>query len=134
MLLVLVDSHRQSAWLAASLGLSRATAVASLAFAIAIVHLAATVLALIAAALVCRPDAPTFALLAGTSIIVAIGSALGETRALLGAEHTDSIAQRTVSGAVLVGAASVFFLGTFGIAGVLAVLAAGALALGTVRP
>ena len=132
-LLVLVDSHRQSAWLAASLGVSRATAVAALAFAIAIVHLAATVLALIAAGLVCRPDLQTMALLSGTSLVVAIGSALGETRALLGAEHTDSIAQRTVSGAVLVGAISVFCLGTLGVAGVLAVLASGALALGTVR-
>ncbi len=131
-LLVLVESHRASAWLATSLGISRATRVASLAFAIAIVHVAATLLAVIAAGLVIGPDLVTLALLAGTSLVVALGSALGETRALLGAEHSISVASRTVSGAVLVGSVAVLCLGTLGLAGLLAILASGALALATV--
>ncbi len=131
-LLVLVESHRTSAWLATSLGIPRATRVSSLAFAIAIVHVAATVLALIAAALVIGPDPTTFALLAGTSLVVALGSALGETRTLLGAEHSVSVASRTVSGAVIVGSIAVLCLATLGLAGLLAILASGALALATV--
>jgi hypothetical protein len=133
-LLVLIESHRQSAWLAASLGIARGTRVVSLAFAIALVHLAATVLAVIAAALVIGPDAATFGLLALTSLVAAIGSALGETRALLGAEHLESVASRTVSGAVVVAAVVVLCLGTLGIAGLLAILATGVVALASVKP
>ena len=133
-LLVLLDSHRQSSWLAASLGIGRGTRIASLAFAIAIVHLAATALAVIAAALVVGPDPATLALLAATSLVTAISSALGETRALLGAEHLDTVASRTVSGAVVVAAVVVLCLGTLGLAGLLAILATGILALTSVKP
>lgn len=130
-LLVLLDSHRQSTWLAASLGVTPATRIAALAFAIALVHLAATALALGAAALVIAPDPATLGLLALTSLVAAIGSALGETRALLGAADKETVASRIVSGAVVVAAVVVLCLGTLGIAGMLAVLAAGTLALGT---
>lgn len=133
-LLVLVESHRQSAWLASSLGIARSARVSALAFAIAIVHVAATLLAVIAAALVTGADPTTLGLLAGTSLVVALGSALGETRVLLGAEHASSIASRTVSGAVMVASVAVLCLGTLGLAGLLAILAAGALALATVPP
>lgn len=131
-LLVLLESHRASAWLAASLGIPGSSRVSALAFVIAVVHVAATLFALIAAALVIGPDPMTLALLAGTSLVVALGSALGETRALLGAEHSISVASRTVSGAVVVGSVVVLCLGTLGLAGLLAILAAGALALVTV--
>lgn len=133
-LLVLLDSHRQSTWLAAALGISRATRIASLAFAIVLVHLAATALAVIAAGLVIGWDPPTLGLLALTALVASIGSALGETRALLGAEQLDSVAARTVSGAVVVAAVVVLCLGTLGVAGLLAILATGALALTTVKP
>jgi len=133
-LMVLLDSHRQSTWLAASLGISRGTRVASLAFAIVLVHLAATALAIVAAALVIGPDAETLALLAMTSLVASIGSALGETRALLGAEGLDTAASRTVSGAVVVAAIVVLCLGTLGLAGLLAILVSGILALTTVKP
>ena len=131
-LLVLVDSHRQSAWLAASLGISRGARVASLAVAIALVHIAASLLALVAAALVTGPDATTLGLLALTSLAAAAGSALGETRAILGAEQAVSIASRTVSGAVVVAAVVVVCLGLFGVPGILAILVTGVLALASV--
>lgn len=133
-LLVLIESHRQSTWLAASLGIGRGTRVVSLAFAITLVHLAATALALIAAALVIGPDPATLAMLAGTSLVASIGSALGETRALLSAEHLEMVASRTVSGAVVVAAVIVLCLGTLGVPGLLAILAAGILALASVKP
>lgn len=133
-LLVLVESHRQSSWLAASLGIGRGTRVVSLAFALALVHLAATTLALIAAALVIRPDPATLGLLALTSLVAAVGSALGETRVLLGAEHLESVAARTVTGAIVVAAVVVLCLGTLGAPGLLAILASGILALATVSP
>ncbi len=133
-LLVLVESHRQSSWLAASLGIGRGTRVVSLAFALALVHLAATTLALIAAALVIRPDPATLGLLALTSLVAAVGSALGETRVLLGAEHLESVAARTVTGAIVVAAVVVLCLGTLGAPGLLAILASGILALATVTP
>ena len=133
-LLVLIESHRQSSWLAASLGIGRGTRVVSLALAISLVHLAATALALIAAALVIGPDPATFGLLALTSLVAAIGSAFGETRALLGAEHLESVASRTVSGAVVVAAVVVLSLGTLGLPGLLAILTSGILAVASVKP
>lgn len=133
-LLVLIESHRQSTWLTASLGIGRGTRVVSLAFAIALVHLAASALAVIAAALVIRPDPATLGLLALTCLVAGIGSALGETRALLGAEHLPSVASRTVSGAVVVAAIVVLCLGTLGLPGLLAILATGAFALASVPP
>lgn len=133
-LLVLLDSHRQSAWLASSLGVARTTRVTSLAFAILLVHVAATLLALASAAPFVGADPPTLALLALTALASSLGTALGETRALLGAEHLASVASRTVSGAVIVAAVVVLSLGTLGVPGILAILASGALALASVPP
>lgn len=131
-LLVLLDSHRASGWLAHSLGISRGARTAALAVVITIVQLAATALALGATAAVSGPDVATLGLLAVTSLAVAIGAALGATRVLLGAEASLTIAARTVSGAVMVAAIAVIWLGLLGVPGALAILATGALALATV--
>lgn len=133
-LLVLLESHRQTSWLAASLGITSGTRTAALAFAIALVHLAATALALVAAALVIRPDPATLGLLGLASLVVAIGSALGETRALLAAADRETVASRVVTGAIVAAAVVVLALGTLGLAGLLAVLATGARALARVTP
>ncbi len=133
-LLVLLESHRQSTWLAASLGIPSGTRLAALVFAIALVNVAATSLALVAAALVIRADGTTLGLLAATSLAAALGAALGAARVLLDAAEKETVAARTTSGAVVVAAVIVLCLGTVGLPGILAVLAAGGLAIGAVKP
>ena len=131
-LLVLADSHRRSAWLRATLGISPAASVAALALVVVFVHLVASTIALATLALVASPDAASLSLIALVGIAAAIGSALAVTRALLGTD--DSITSRIVSGAVAAAALVIVSLTALGIAGSLAVLATGALALATVKP
>jgi hypothetical protein len=129
-LLALVEAHRQSGWLATSLGLSRAARIGALAQVVAAIHVASTVLAAGAAALVVR-DASTIAWLAGTALVVALGSSLAAARALIASETKATISTRTVVGAIAVAALAVLLLGVFGAPlGALALLPIGALALG----
>jgi hypothetical protein len=131
--LVILTTHRSTAWLAASLGTTRAARITAVVYALAVVQLVATAIALVAAALVIDADWRTLAWLAATSMVVAIASALGCARVLLADEDSPTIAARAVVGAVGVAAVSVLALGLFGAAGVLASLAAGVLALSTMR-
>jgi hypothetical protein len=133
-LLVILTTHRSTAWLAASLGSSHAARVGAVVYAIAVVELAATAIAIGAAAVVTEADGETIAWLAGASIGVAIASALGCARVLLADEDSPTIAARAVVCAVGVGAVCVLCLGLFGVPGVAACLAIGALALTTVKP
>jgi len=131
-LLVILTTHRQTAWLAASLGVSSGTRLASMVYVIAVVQLGATALALGGLALTADPDLVTFAWIAGTSLAVAVSSALGCTRVLVSAEESPTVAARVVVGATAIAALALLSLGLFGEFGVGAMFAACALSLATV--
>ncbi len=122
-LLVILATHRATAWLATSLGVSRSTRIISVIYAIAVVQLAATALAVGAAALVSDADGSTIAWLAGTSAIVALSSSLGCARVLLAAEDSPTVAARVVIGSAAVAALAVLCLGLFGTLGLGALFA-----------
>jgi hypothetical protein len=103
--------------------------VLALTYAIAVVEVAATTLAVATATLVAELDAGTLAELAGTSIAVALASAMGMARVLIASEDSPAIAARTVGGAAVVAAGAVVCLGVFGPEGVAAFAATCALAL-----
>ncbi|HWO17814.1 MAG TPA: hypothetical protein VNO30_03535 [Kofleriaceae bacterium] len=124
-LLVILGAHRQTAWLAETLGIAPGTRVAALVFAIAVVQLGASAIALAAAALVAEPDGRTLAWLAAVTLGCALGSSLGSARALLGSQASETVAARAVVGAIVVAAAAVLCLGLLGAAGAIALCAAG---------
>ncbi len=132
-LLVILTTHRQTAWLAASLGMSYATRVAAVVYAIAVVQLTATAIAVGGAVLVIEPDRSTLLWIAGTSLAVGLSSALGCARVLLAAEESPTVAARVVVGSTAIAALAVLCLGLFGELGVGALFAACVLALATVK-
>ncbi len=132
-LLVILATHRQTAWLAMSLGVSRAARIGALVYAIGVVQLSATAIAVSTAVLVAELDVSTALWLGATSAGVAIASTLGCARVLIAAEDSPTVAIRTVAGSTTVAAAAVFCLGVFGEFGVGALLATCLLALVTVR-
>ncbi|MEO8700417.1 MAG: hypothetical protein ABI867_10250 [Kofleriaceae bacterium] len=132
-LLVIDATHRQTAWLAASLGISRANRVLAVVYAIAVVQLGATAIAVVAAALVIDADSRTIGWLVATCASVAIGSAMGCSAVLLRSEDSPTVAPRTVGGSVGVAAAAMLCLGLFGEYGVLAFVATCFMALVTVK-
>ena len=132
-LLVILTTHRQSAWLAGSLGVSYGTRRAAVVYAIALVQLTATLVALGAFALVAEPDHSTLLWIGGTSLVVALGSSLGCARVLLSAEESPTVAARVVIGSTAVAALAVFCLGLFHELGVGAFVAACVLALATIK-
>jgi hypothetical protein len=132
-LLVILATHRSTAWLAQSLGISRAARVAAVVYAIAVVQLAATAIAIGAAILVGEPDRSTIAWLAGTAVVVAISSSLGCARVLLAAEESPTVASRVVVGSTAIASLVVLCLGLFGEAGLGALFAACLLGLFTVK-
>ena len=123
--LVTLAAHRETAWLAASSGISRATRTAALVHAVAAVHVAAAALAVAAAMLVAGPN-PWLPVLA---LAMAIGTALGESRAMLVHEASPTVATRVVIGAIVAAAVAVVCFAVLGAAGALAILAIGACAL-----
>ena len=137
-LLVLLESHRASAWLAASLGISPATRTLSLALAVGLVHVGATAVALVAFCVVAHASPHVI----GAALVVAVGSALGGTRVLIGTADSEQaarvaadssryetsrdmsrVATRTVAASIVVAAAAVFALGVMGVTGLGAFLA-----------
>ncbi|MEJ7596886.1 MAG: hypothetical protein WKG01_03155 [Kofleriaceae bacterium] len=132
-LLVIVGAHRETAWLAATLGISRGQRVLAVVYAIAIVQLLACGIAIGAASVVADVNWTTAAWLLGTSLGVALGTALWGARVLLAAEDSPSIASRTVAGSVVVASLAILCLGLFGVPGLAAFIATGVLALATVR-
>ncbi|HEU0030847.1 MAG TPA: hypothetical protein VFQ53_09440 [Kofleriaceae bacterium] len=133
-LLVILATHRSTAWLASSLGISHAARVAAVLYAILVVELVATAIAVGAACVLVEPDPRTATWLASTAGVVAVASAMATTRVLLGDEASVTIASRAVAGSVLVAAIAVLCLGTFGELGAIAFVATAALALFTVKP
>jgi len=128
-LLVVLGAHRQTAWLAETLGIAPATRIAALTFAIGVVQLGASALALGAAALVAEPDTDTLLWLAAVTAGVALGASLGCARSLLGGQESETVAARVVVGSIAVAASAVLCLGLLGVAGVPAFIAAGLLAI-----
>lgn len=132
-LLVILTTHRQTAWLATSLGIGHGARIAAAVYAIAIVQLVATAIAVGALALVAEPDHLSLLWIAGTSLAVAVGSSLGCARVLLSAEESPTVAARVVVGSTAIAALAVFCLGLFHELGVAAFVAACVLALATAK-
>jgi hypothetical protein len=132
-LLVVLGAHRQTAWLAETLGIAPLTRVIALVYAIGVVQLGGSAIALGAAALVAEPDARTLLWLVAVTAGVALGGSLGCARALLGGQESETVAARAVVGAIAVAAAAVLCLGLFGAAGAIAFGALGLLAVSTAR-
>lgn len=133
-LLVLLDAHRQSRWLAAALGVSQGTRVVAMVLAIGAVHGVAAALAVVSSTLVIGVHAPTLGWLALSCATTAIGAALGAARVMLRAEDSATIAARTVAGAITVAIVIVACLVMFGVpAGLAAILACGGFAVTAVR-
>jgi hypothetical protein len=123
--MVTLGVHRETAWLAAATGISRATRIAALVYALAAVHLAAAAIAVAVAMVVSgvNPWLPVVAL--GTTL----GTALGGARTMLASEDSLTVAARVVIGAIVVAAIAVVCLAVFGAAGAIAMVAIGASAL-----
>ncbi len=132
-LLVILATHRSTAWLAASLGIGRTTRTLAVVYAIAIVQLTAAAFAIGTAAIVADAELATVGWLAATTLVIAAASALGCTRVLLGSEDSPTVATRTVAGSVVVAAGAVLGLGLFGVVGAGAFAATCLLAVLTVR-
>lgn len=130
--MVIAGAHRETAWLAATLGMRRTTRTLALVFAFALVHLGSAMLAIGAALALIEPTAhriDTAAWLGATTLGIAVGTAIGAARVVLGAEASPTLAGRTVASAIAVAAAAVLALGLFGVAGVAALIASALLAL-----
>jgi hypothetical protein len=100
---------------------------------VAAVQLIASLIALGAAALVAEPTAETMLWLSAVTLAVALGSALGCARILLGAQDSETVAARVVTGAIAIASAAVLLLGLLGPAGAAAFAVAGLLAVMTAR-
>lgn len=131
--LVLAAAHRETAWLAASLGLSATRRGAALVAALALVQLGVAVLAVVAMALLLRPTCATFAWLALAVLAIGLGTAFGMARVVLDAAHAPTLAGRVVVGAVVIAAGAVLALGVLGVAGAGAFGASTVLAFATRR-
>jgi hypothetical protein len=123
--LVTLGAHRETAWLAAATGISRAARLAALTCALAAVHLAAAALAAAAAMAVAGPT-PWLPALA---LATALGTALGQARVLLAAEASPTAPTRIGIGAIVGAAVAVICLATLGALGAVALIAIAAAAL-----
>jgi hypothetical protein len=132
-LLPLVEAHRASAWLAASLGVSSGARTRVLARTVAGVYLAGTPIAVAAAAQLV--GAATAGWLALVAMPTALGIALAATRALVRAERdAQNAAARVVTGAIVASALGVLCIGWLGIPGAPATIVVGTCMLLTARP
>jgi hypothetical protein len=130
----LVDAYRASGWLAASLGVTAQARIAGLAVAVGIVYLTCAVVGVGALAIVVGGNAETIAWVAAFALPTALLSALAVTRSLVRAADSPSAAQRVVSGAVVVAALAVFWLGLLGELGLAAMAATAIVALARTEP
>jgi hypothetical protein len=126
-LLPLVEAHRASAWLATSLGISDNARLAVLGWTIWKLYVAATVLALVPAAILLG-DATTILAVAGVALATATALAVLVTRFVVWAERSVVVAARVVIGALVASALAVILLGWLGAPGVAALAALAALA------
>ncbi|MDB4954629.1 MAG: hypothetical protein JWO36_2198 [Myxococcales bacterium] len=129
----LVEAHRASAWLAGSLGISEVARIAVLAMIVSGVYVVAAAIAAAAAAITVGGSIETNGWLVVLSLAIALCSGILTTRALVWAERSQQVAARVVSGAMVVAAISIVWLGWLGVVGVLALAATAVFALATVR-
>lgn len=130
-LAAVVDAHRASAWLAATLGVSEAARVAVLAGVVAGVYVAGAAIAAVAASLVLGEPS----LVVPAALAAAASTALVATRLLVWADRSDvARAVRVVVATVIASAACVLALGVLGAVGLAANAAIGVLVLATVKP
>ena len=137
-LITLLESHRAQTWLAHSLGITPLVRTLALVTVVGLVHVVATVLALVAFSVIAH--ASLHVMLA--SLVVAAGASLGSTRALIGGADSEladrtaadssryetsrdmsRAAARAVGASLLVAAAAVVALGVMGLTGLAAFLA-----------
>src|SRR5262249_30182821 len=123
--LVTLGAHRETAWVAEALGIARRTPIASLGFAVAIVPPAPPALAVVAAMIVSGGNGWLPVLASG----VALGTTLGEARAMLAHETSPTVASRVVVGTIVMAALAVVCLAVLGATGAIAIVAIGAFAL-----
>jgi len=128
--LVTLGAHRETAWLAASSGITPRTRVAALVYAIGTVNLAATAIGVTAAMIVAGAEP----WLAAIAFGVAVGTTLGQARMMVASEASPSAPARVVVGTIAVVALAVVCLAVLGAAGTLAILALGTVALLRVLP
>jgi len=128
-LLPLVEAHRSSAWLAQSLGISEARRWFVLGWSIARVYVAATIIALVPAAILLG-DAMTIVEVAATAISTALVLAVIVTRGVVWAERSSTPAAKIVVAAIVASALAVILLGWLGIFGVVVLGAVGAFVWG----
>ena len=132
LLLPLVETHRTTAWLASSLGITERGRIATLATTIVLVYTLTSLIAVLAACAVLQSSLAITGSVAGLTLAVAPSLALLATRALIWADkqptHTPA---RVVTGTIAASALAVLALGWLGPLGsaALAILAIG---LGTV--
>jgi hypothetical protein len=123
--LVTLAAYRDAAWLAASTGIAPRTRIAALVHAVGVVHVAATLIGLVAATAIAGGNP----WLVGISLTVALGTALGEARAIVAAERAPSAPSRIVIGAIVVVAVAVVCLSLLDAAGAAALAALAVLGL-----
>jgi hypothetical protein len=123
-------TDRELTWLAESSGIARATRTAALVAAVAGIHVIAAVIASAAANVIIGGNGALFAV----SVAVAIGTALGEVRAMLLHAGAPTVTMRIAIGAVVAAAAAVVCLAALGALGALATIALGLFALWMVKP
>ncbi|HEY4241002.1 MAG TPA: hypothetical protein VGM88_14360 [Kofleriaceae bacterium] len=123
--LVLLDSHRRTAWLAAATGISATSRAVSLFAVLAGVHLATAAIAAIAAQAVAGANG--FLVLAPLG--VALGTSLGAAGSVLRAAESPSANARIATNAIVGAAIAIACLGLLDLPGLAAVIAAGALGL-----
>ena len=126
--LVTLGAYRETTWIAAAFGIAPRTRIVALVTAIAIVHLGAAAIAVVAAMVVSSPNL----WLAVLAVAVAVATALAEARSMVANEASPSAAARIVVGAIVIASIAVVCLAVLDAAGALALLAVGAFALLTV--
>jgi hypothetical protein len=131
-LLPLVEAHRASAWLAASLGVSATARVVVLATSVVGVYLIGALIAVVAAAALVPPQSVVW--LGAIALPTTLGIALTATRALVRAERDDKgAAARVVMGAIVASGVAVTLLGWLGVTAAPVMVLVGVCALLTAR-
>ncbi|HET9627637.1 MAG TPA: hypothetical protein VFP84_40045, partial [Kofleriaceae bacterium] len=127
---VAFTTHRETAWLAASTGISRATRIATLAAVVAGIHAIAAGIA--SGAVIAIAGANGW--VPAVTVATAVGTALCEVRPMLVHAESPTVAARITLGAIVAAAVAILCLSVLGALGALATIAIGVVAIGVVKP